>query len=200
MVVEERPPGLGGRCAPLRDQPGDGSLGHVDAELQELAMDSWRAPQRIRRGHFLTRAVISALTGGGPRWTGRTAQSSTRGSGGAATAARCRGHDHERLPPPGPDPGQPDPQEAIGRAQPRPGRRSLVHGELVAQGEVLEGELTMAAAEEGEEPKQVEHEGDHRAETVAASEPTDQPLRRPGFGEGQGLMAVGLEPALDGGA
>jgi hypothetical protein len=60
-----------------------------------------------------------------------------------------------------PDSGQPDPQQAIGRAQPRPGRHSLVDGELLAQGQVLEGDLTMVADEKREEPKQVEHEGDH---------------------------------------
>jgi hypothetical protein len=44
----------------------------------------------------------------------------------------------------------------------------------------------VAAEEEGEYPKLVEQERDHRAEIVAGSEPTDQPLaRRPGFGEGQ---------------
>jgi hypothetical protein len=31
------------------------------------------------------------------------------------------------------------------------------------QGEVLQGELAVAAAEEREEPKEVEQEGDHRA-------------------------------------
>jgi hypothetical protein len=31
----------------------------------------------------------------------------------------------------------------------------------LAQGEVLKGELTMAADEEGEEPEEVEYEGDH---------------------------------------
>jgi hypothetical protein len=45
----------------------------------------------------------------------------------------------------------------------RPGHRSLIHGELVAQGEVLQGGPTMAAAEEREETKQVEQEGDHQA-------------------------------------
>ena len=58
------------------------------------------------------------------------------------------GHDQEGLPPPGPDAGQPDPQEAICPPQPWPWHRSLVHGELVTQGEVLEGELAVAAAEE----------------------------------------------------
>jgi len=50
------------------------------------------------------------------------------------------------------------------------------------QGEVLEGELTMAAEEEGEDPKQVEQEGNHRAGNVAGSRPADQRLtRRMGF-------------------
>ena len=62
--------------------------------------------------------------------------------------------DDEGLPPPNPDSGQPDPEEAIQRAKLAPGRRSLIHGELVAQGEVLEGELAVAAVEEGEESKQ----------------------------------------------
>jgi hypothetical protein len=52
--------------------------------------------------------------------------------------------------------GQPDPEQAVGRAQLRPERHSLVDGELLAQGQVLEGELAMVADEEGEEPQQVE--------------------------------------------
>ena len=44
----------------------------------------------------------------------------------------------------------------------------------------------MAAEEDGEEPKQVEQEGDHRAEIVSGSGLTDQPLAGGrGFGEGQ---------------
>jgi hypothetical protein len=45
--------------------------------------------------------------------------------------------------------------------EPRPRRRSLVDGELLAQGQDLEGELAVAADENGEEPEQVEEEGDH---------------------------------------
>jgi hypothetical protein len=52
----------------------------------------------------------------------------------------------------------------------------------VAQGQVLEGQLAMTAEQEGEEPKQVEQESNHRAEIVAGSGPTDQPLgQRTGF-------------------
>src|SRR6266566_7108009 len=44
------------------------------------------------------------------------------------------------------------------------------------------GELTMAAEEEGKDPKQVEQEGDHRTAIVAGLVPADQPLtRRMGF-------------------
>ncbi len=38
----------------------------------------------------------------------------------------------------------------------RPGHRSFVHGELLTQGQILEGQLAVAAKEEGEKPKQVE--------------------------------------------
>jgi hypothetical protein len=71
-------------------------------------------------------------------------------------------HEYEGLPPPGPDPGQPNPKQAIHRAQPGAAYRSLVHGDLVTQGEVLEGELAVAAEDEGEESKQVEQKSDHR--------------------------------------
>ena len=70
-------------------------------------------------------------------------------------------HHDERVPPAGPDSGQGDPEQAIHRVEPRPGRRALVDGELLAQGQVFEGELAVAADEEGEEPEQVEEEGDH---------------------------------------
>jgi hypothetical protein len=42
----------GGRGAPLWKQPGDRTLGHVDSELKEFAMDSGRSPERIGAGHF----------------------------------------------------------------------------------------------------------------------------------------------------
>ena len=74
-----------------------------------------------------------------------------------------RGHDHEGPPPPGPGPGQPDPEKPVHRTKLGPSRRSLVDGELLAQSQVLEGKLAVAPDEEGEEPNQVEYEGNHRA-------------------------------------
>jgi hypothetical protein len=64
---------------------------------------------------------------------------------------------------------------------------SLVNGELLAQGQVLEGELSMAAKEEREKPKQVKEEDDHRGGIVFGSEPIDQVLYgRAGFWRGTG--------------
>jgi hypothetical protein len=98
------------------------------------------------------------------------------------THDRIRSHEHERLSPPGPDPGEPNPEQAVRCAQPGPAHGSLVHGDLVIQGEVLEGELAVAAAEKGEDPKQAQKESDHRAWIVAGSQPTDQPFTgRPRF-------------------
>jgi hypothetical protein len=44
-------PSLRWRRAPLRDLARDGALGHVEAKLEEFAMDSWSALERVRDGH-----------------------------------------------------------------------------------------------------------------------------------------------------
>jgi len=85
-------------------------------------------------------------------------------------------HDDEGLPPSGPHSGQPDPKEPIALLKLRPVRRPLVDGQLLPQGEVLEGELAVAAAQEREESEQMEQEDDHRARIFSGSEQTDQPL------------------------
>jgi hypothetical protein len=70
------------------------------------------------------------------------------------------------------------------------------HGELVAQIQVLDGELAVVAEEEGEKPKHVEQESDpHRAEMVAESRPPDQPVGSGrGSGDGQALHAQVTTP------
>jgi hypothetical protein len=70
VVGEERPPALGRRGAPLREHPGDVALGHVDAELEELAMDSRGCPEGIRRGQACDQGLDLGADGraapGGP--------------------------------------------------------------------------------------------------------------------------------------
>jgi hypothetical protein len=61
----------------------------------------------------------------------------------------------------GPHPGQPDSEEPITPPQLRSGHRPFVHGKLLAQGEILESELAVTAAEEREESKEVVQRADH---------------------------------------
>jgi hypothetical protein len=110
VVGEERPPGLRGLGAPLRQEPGDGALGDVDAELQELPVDAGSTPQGIRRGHCPDEGGDfgidrRAASGGparelGPVLAEASALPSQDGVGR---------HDEQSLPPAGPDSGQPDP-------------------------------------------------------------------------------------------
>ena len=187
VIGQECAPGLRGRRGALRHQPGDCALGHVDAELEELTMDSRGAPEGVRGGHAGDQSFDLGVDG-------RAASGGPAGEFGPVLTEASPlppqdgvgSHDDEGLFPPDPDPGQSDPEEAISSAQSRPGHHSLVDGELVAQGQVLEGELAVAAEQEGKESKQVEQEKDHRVGIVSGSEPTDQPLAAGrGFGEGQ---------------
>jgi hypothetical protein len=98
----------------------------------------------------------------------------------------------------GPDSGQADPDQTIHRAKLRARQRSLVDGKLLAKGEVLKGELTVTAEEEGEEPEQLEQEGDHRAAIVAGPGPADNHLAAGrGFGEAQGIPLDGRSALAD---
>ena len=162
VVAKERPPGLRGLRAVLRHEAGDGAFGDVDAEFQQLSVDARGAPEGIRGGHLPDQGADlgidwRAAAGGPARELGPVLAEATS----LPPQDRVGRHNDESLPPAGPDSGQRDPEQTVDRAELRMGRQSLVDGELLAQGEVLKGELTMAADEEGEEPEDVEHEGDH---------------------------------------
>src|ERR1035437_8875359 len=49
VVVQETTPGRGGDFWPPRHVSSDGGLAHVDAELEQFAVDPGRAPQRVGR-------------------------------------------------------------------------------------------------------------------------------------------------------
>ena len=127
-------------------------------------MDSRGAPEGIRRGHSSDKGSDLGADGraapGGPAGelgpVQRKRRRCQRRTVSGATMTRAALHPVHTL-------DKPDPEEPIAAAQLRPLRRSLVHGELLAQGEVLESELAVAAAEEREESKQVEQRGDHGA-------------------------------------
>ena len=115
-------------------------------------MDSGSTPQRIGRGHSSDQGLDRGVDG-------RVACRGAPGERGPVTAKAVSlpaqhgggSNDDEGLPPSGPHSGQPDPKEPIAPLKLRPVRRPLVDGQLLPQGEVLEGELAVAAAEEREE-------------------------------------------------
>jgi len=149
-------------------------------------VDSGSTPQGIGSGHTSDQSF--------DRGDGRAARRRAPGELGPVLAEApplppqngVGSNDHERLPPPGPNLGQPDPEEAIRRAKLGPGQPPLVYGKLLSKSEVFKGELLMAAAEEGEETQQVEQEGDHRGGSLFESgRQINQLAPGLGFGEGQ---------------
>jgi len=101
----------------LRHQPGDGAFGQVDAELEELGMDSRGAPEWIRRDHSADQgfdlAADGRATAGGPGGElGPVLAEATS----LPPQDGVRSHDHERPPPSGPDSGEHDPEKPISSA------------------------------------------------------------------------------------
>jgi len=112
-------------------------------------MDSWGAPEGVRGGHAGDQSLDLGMNG--RTTSGRAARELAPVLAEAAPLPPQEGvggDDHEGLPPPGPDSSQPDPEEAIRRAQLGSGRRSFVHSQLLPQGQVLDRELAVAAEEE----------------------------------------------------
>ena len=142
-------------------------------------MESGRAPQGSGGGHLGNQRAEF-------RGDRRAAHDGAAGAPGPVVAEPSplpaqdgvRGDDDQRLLPASPQPGQRDPKEPVATAQPRSGHRPPVHGELLAQGEILEGELPVAAAEEREESEQGEQRADQKTAIVSGSKPRDQPLGR----------------------
>ena len=183
--------------AALREQAGDGALSDVDAELEEFAMDSGSTPQGIGRGHSSDQGFDRGVDGRVARRAAPGERGPVAAKAASLSAQHSGGsHDDEGLLPGGPDSGQPDPKEPIAPLKLRPVRRPLVDGQLLPQGEVLEGELAVAAAQEREESEQMEQEDDHWAKIFSGSEQTDQPLahrtefwRRTGWPSGATVSA-----------
>src|SRR6059036_111293 len=193
MVGEERPPGLRRQGAPLRYEPRDGALGDVEPQPEKFPVNSRGAPQRIGRRHPCDESLDLNIDG----WAARDGPGGELGPVLAEAAPLppqdgVGRHDDESLPPARPHPRQRAPEEAVAPAHLRPSHRPLVDGELVAQGQVLQGDMAVSAAEEGKQSKQAEQEGDHRAGIFSGSTPPDQSLGAGrGFGEGQQARRIG---------
>jgi hypothetical protein len=175
VVGEERAPGLGWRSAPLRHQPGHRAFRDGDSQLQELTMDSRCSPQRIRVGHP---GDERGDFGARPRPAHRARCREVGPVVGESTALPSQDgvgtHEHEGVAPSTPELREGAPEEAIGRPESRPLDSALVHRELLAQGNVLKRQVSVATAEEREEPQEVQECGGHETVIVAEGLPKHQ--------------------------
>jgi hypothetical protein len=160
--------------------------------FRRLAVDARRSPQGIRCSHRPDEHGDLLADGwAAASWPAREAGPVFAEAAALPPEDGIGGHDDQRLPPAGPDSGQAGPEQAVGRAELWPRSRSLVHGELLAQGQVLESELAVAADEEGEEPEDVEYESDHESRLWPDEAERSTTCRAAGvlskdrFGEGQ---------------
>ena len=127
-------------------------------------MDARGAPERIRCDHSTNQALDLGIEGRATSGWAAGEPSPVLAEAVALPAQDSVGRDDDQsLSPSGPDSGQPDPQQAIRRPELRAAYRSLVNGELLAQGEILERDVSVAADKEGKEPEQVKHERDHKS-------------------------------------
>jgi hypothetical protein len=64
MVSQERAPGRGGDRGPPRQVSADRGLADLDAELEQLAVDTGSAPQRVRFTHLADQVTDLAVDTG----------------------------------------------------------------------------------------------------------------------------------------
>ena len=160
VVPEERAPRLGRRPTPTGQQPCNRSLGNGETECHELAVDPWRAPQRVRGGHVADKASeVLAQT--------RASTDLRRLPGPVPGEAapmlpddRGRAQDDQSGAPVGPGPPEAEPEEPIGPTYRRPASGALVHGQLLPEREVLERQRPMPARVDRQQAKALGWLGD----------------------------------------
>ena len=139
MILEERPPGLRGRCAALHHVLGDTGLADPDAELEQLAVNAWRTPKRIFTAQrsdeyedFVSRLSASCFAATdlpAPEQAQALAMPADHGGGL---------HQGQSGLPTIPNRAQPSPQQAVRRGQLGSFEGALQDAELMPQGQDLE--------------------------------------------------------------
>jgi hypothetical protein len=137
VVLQECSPRL--RRRPLRP---DHVLRHRrlrdrQAELQQLAVDPRRTPERIRAAH-LPNQISQVPPNCGPTPSASTLPRPVASKSLAVPANyRLRSHHLQRMPPARPQPRKENPEDPVHVRQPRPRLARLPHGELLPKHEVL---------------------------------------------------------------
>jgi hypothetical protein len=131
VVLQEGAPGLRRRLLPPRHVLGNSGLGDGDAELEQLAVDSRRAPAGVLRGNATDERPQVGLGRGA---SGRARSPAPEEAEAEAVPADDGGgpHDGERVTPTRPE--LRDPEGAVEEGKLRPGPPPDEDRELLAQG------------------------------------------------------------------
>ena len=139
VVTEEGAPSGRRWTRPLDHVLLDGRLGDVMAEVLELGLDARRSPEAVLAGESAEHLADLDRD----RWpSGLAARSPSPDETPALTVPgndRGRADDVKAITPPGPQPAEHNPEQAAGLAEPRALHGALDDGDLLAEGEVLQG-------------------------------------------------------------
>ena len=146
VVLKEGSPSLRRRLRVTRDETGNSPLRDVEPELEQLAVDARRAPERIGERHGAnefrklrsdarsTRSPAPGLPG--PERTEALSMPANH---------RLGANDVERLAPPCPTPREPDPEGAVQRPESWSLRPAAEQGELLSERQVLKRQIPVGA-------------------------------------------------------
>src|SRR5260370_26468649 len=161
VILQKRAPRLRRRPPRPEHVLRDRRLRYRQAQLQQLAVNPRRTPERIGAAHPPNQ--ISELRPD----RGPTASASTPPRPVAPEPLpvpphhRLRPHHLQRIPPALPEPRQHDPEDPVHRRQPGPRLARLPHGELLPKREVLQRQLPARANRGSQGPKEDLKQSDH---------------------------------------
>src|SRR5437870_9539166 len=131
------------------------------AELQQLAVDPRRTPQRIRAAH-LPYQIPQVPPNRGPTPSASTLPCPVEPEAPAVPPHHGLGPHHlQGTPPILPESRQHDPEDSVHLGQPRPWLTRFPHGELLPQREILQRQLAARANSGTECPKKDPKPSDH---------------------------------------
>src|SRR5438132_1198455 len=131
------------------------------AELQQLAMNSWRTPERIGAAHPPNQ-ISELRTDHGPAGSVPTLPRPVASQPLPVPADHRLGPNHlQRMPPARPQSRQQNPEDPVHLRQPRPWLPRLPDGELLPQRQILQRQLAVGANSTSQRPKQNYQPSDH---------------------------------------
>ena len=149
---------------PSRHVPRHRPLCDVEAEHQQFAMDPRGTPGRVLSSHLANEVAQLAVDAGPARAPWARSPSPEQAEAQSMPANHGVGlHDDEDICPPRPEPAKEDPEEPVRGRQPGPRPPLREDGDLLTEGEVLEGEVGAITEKRAEAVREEEDELSHGA-------------------------------------